>query len=115
MSQKTKIESIVDAFQDLADWLSGDGLWKGVKTIGFLIVVTTVALTSFYVFKRINNIDEKLEVINPSAETMQTFLVETNDQNKLIDNIIEKDLLANGGDRSYLMRFHDGKRDIICH
>ncbi len=111
MPNKTKIEGIVDAVQDAILFFKDK--WRAtLLTTLFLIFVIFIGLVSFYGYKRIASMDNKIDELNPSPERMQEFLEETTEQNKLIMKVLSTDLLTHGGDRSYLLRFHNGQKDI---
>jgi len=116
--QKTKIEAVIDAFEDLA--LFTKDHWRAtIMTVLLLVFMGATALAGFWVYKQIDllnesalRVEEIVEDANPSPEKMQELLEMTNKQNILIDKVLEDDILSVSGERAYLIRFHNGSRDI---
>jgi len=118
MGDKNTAQSVVKAFEDLAMFVKTR--WRAT-ILGslFLIFVAVSCLLTFWVYKQIEMLNENAYAVkgivsraNPTPEKMQELLEKTNNQNILIDTVLRKDVLSKVGDRAFLLRFHNGSRDI---
>lgn len=113
--QENIILKAVDAFEDFADWLDQKGGLKALKALFFLGATAVLCLIVFFGYRVVTQLDLGVGILkeaNPSPEEMQKLLEETTRQNVLIEKVLTDDLLPVAGERAYLIRFHNGSRDI---
>lgn len=117
MPDRNNIEKIVDAFEDLVNFVHR----KPRASLGTLIVLfITIGLLlfSYSIYVRIgqgNKVDTDnnsvLKQIAPDQKTAQKLLRDSNQTNIKVDALLKKAVAA-GADRAFLMKFHNGSRDI---
>lgn len=117
MPDRNNAEKFVDAFEDLVNFVHRKPK-ASLGTLAVLFIVIGLALMSYSMYVKIgqgNKVDDAnqtvLNQIAPDRKTAQKLLKQNNDTNIKVDAILKKAVTA-GADRAFLMKFHNGTRDI---